>query len=42
LVIHSEGVAGDGALWRNKASLLLSRWLGWGDIMRVTLAKVKS
>ncbi len=41
LAIHSEGVAGDGWQWRNRASLLLSRWLGWGDIMRVTLAKVK-
>ena len=41
LTIHSEGVAGDGGWWRNKPALLLSRWLGWGDIMRVTLAKVK-
>jgi hypothetical protein len=32
-------VAGDGPLWRNKASLLLTRALGWGDIMRVTLTK---
>lgn len=35
--IASEGVAGDGALWRNPLSLLLSRALGLGDIMRVTL-----
>jgi SAM-dependent methyltransferase len=35
----SEGVAGDGALWRNRASLVLSRWAGLGDIVRLTLAK---
>lgn len=39
VAVRSEGVAGDGPLWRNKASLLLSRALGWGDIMRVTLSK---
>jgi SAM-dependent methyltransferase len=39
VAVHSEGVAGDGPLWRNKASLLLTRALGWGDIMRVTLTK---
>ena len=39
-VVHvaSEGVAGDGALWRNRASLLATRVVGRGDIMRVTLA----
>ena len=36
---RTEGVAGDGPLWRNKASLLVSRLLGWGDIVRLTLAK---
>ncbi len=36
---RSEGVAGDGWRWRNKASLLLTRWLGWGDILRMTLAR---
>ncbi len=35
----SEGVAGDGAWWRNRPALLLSRWLGWGDIVRLTLQK---
>ena len=39
LSVRSEGVAGDGWRWRNRASLLLSRAMGWGDIMRVTLAK---
>jgi SAM-dependent methyltransferase len=36
---RSEGVAGDGPLWRNKAALLVSRALGWGDIVRLTLQK---
>ena len=36
---RSEGVAGDGWRWRNRASLLLSRWLGLGDIVRLTLTK---
>jgi SAM-dependent methyltransferase len=36
---RSEGVAGDGPLWRHKAALLVSRLLGWGDIVRLTLAK---
>jgi len=36
---RSEGVAGDGLLWRNKAALLASRLLGWGDIVRLTLGK---
>lgn len=36
---RSEGVAGDGWLWRNPVSLLASRAFGVGDIMRVTLAK---
>ena len=36
---RSEGVAGNGALWRSKPALLLSRALGWGDIVRLTLAK---
>ena len=39
LAVRSEGVAGDGWRWRNRASLLFSRAMGWGDIMRVTLAK---
>ena len=37
---RSEGVAGDGWLWRNKASLLLSRMVGLGDIVRLTLARL--
>jgi SAM-dependent methyltransferase len=36
---RSEGVAGDGWLWRNKAALLLSRLAGRGDIVRLTLAR---
>lgn len=36
---RSEGVAGDGPLWRNKAALLLSRLAGRGDIVRLTLTK---
>jgi len=36
---RSEGVAGDGFAWRNKASLLVSRALGRGDIVRLTLGK---
>lgn len=36
--IASEGVAGDGALWRNPLALLLSRLAGRGDILRATLA----
>lgn len=36
---RSEGVAGDGWQWRNPASLLISRLLGWGDIVRLTLEK---
>jgi SAM-dependent methyltransferase len=36
---RSEGVAGDGWCWRNKASLLVSRALGWGDIVRLTLTR---
>ncbi len=36
---RSEGVAGDGWRWRNRASLLWSRWLGLGDIVRLTLTK---
>ena len=36
---RSEGVAGDGWRWRNKASLLASRLLGLGDIVRLTLVK---
>ena len=39
LATRSEGVAGDGWLWRNRAALLASRLLGWGDIMRLTLVK---
>ena len=36
--VASRGVAGDGALARSKPGLLLSHWLGLGDIMQVTLA----
>ena len=36
---RSEGVAGDGWWWRNKASLLASRLLGRGDIVRLTLTR---
>ena len=36
---RSEGVAGDGRLWRNRPALVLSRLLGWGDIVRLTLQK---
>ena len=39
---RSEGVAGDGWLWRNKAALALSRLAGWGDIVRLTLARQDS
>ena len=35
----SEGVAGDGRVWRNRPALVLSRLLGWGDIVRLTLQK---
>lgn len=37
--MRSEGVAGDGWLWRNRAALLLSRLLGRGDIVRMTLGR---
>jgi hypothetical protein len=36
---RSEGVAGDGWWWRNKAALALSRALGRGDIVRLTLTR---
>jgi SAM-dependent methyltransferase len=36
---RSEGVAGDGWLWRSKPALLLSRMAGLGDIVRLTLAR---
>jgi hypothetical protein len=36
---RSEGVAGDGFLWRNPLALALSRVLGRGDIVRLTLAR---
>ena len=36
---RSEGVAGDGALWRSRPGLLVSRLLGLGDIVRLTLQK---
>lgn len=36
---RSEGVAGDGPLWRSRPALLLSRLAGWGDIVRLTLQK---
>jgi SAM-dependent methyltransferase len=35
---RTEGVAGDGWWWRNRAALLASRALGLGDIVRLTLA----
>lgn len=35
----SEGVAGDGPLWRNRAALLATRLLDRGDIVRLTLGK---
>jgi SAM-dependent methyltransferase len=35
----SEGVMGDGPLWRNKAALLATRLLDKGDIVRLTLTK---
>lgn len=36
---RTEGVGGDGWLWRNRAALLISRALGLTDIVRLTLAK---
>jgi 2-polyprenyl-3-methyl-5-hydroxy-6-metoxy-1,4-benzoquinol methylase len=39
LHIASEGVAGDGPFWRSRPVLLLSRLLGRGDVMRVTLGR---
>jgi SAM-dependent methyltransferase len=36
---RSEGVAGDGPLWRSRPGLVLSRLLGLGDIVRLTLQK---
>ena len=39
VAFRSEGVAGDGWRWRNRLSLLASRMLGWGDIVRLTLRK---
>ena len=36
---RSEGVAGDGPLWRSRPALLASRLLGLGDIVRLTLRK---
>ena len=36
---RSEGVAGDGRWWRNRPALLLSRLMGLGDIVRLTLRK---
>lgn len=38
VVWRTEGVAGDGPLWRHRAALLASRALGLGDIVRLTLA----
>jgi hypothetical protein len=35
----SEGVMGDGPLWRNKAALLATRLLDRGDIVRLSLTK---
>lgn len=37
--IASEGVAGDGPIWRHPLALLATRGLGMGDIMRVTLER---
>jgi SAM-dependent methyltransferase len=37
VAIRREGVAGDGSVARSHAGLVLSRILGFGDIMRVTL-----
>ena len=36
---RSEGVAGDGPLWRSRPALLVSRLLGLGDIVRLMLQK---
>ncbi len=36
---RSEGVGGDGRWWRSRAGLALSRVLGRGDIVRLTLRK---
>ena len=36
---RSEGVAGDGWRWRNRAALLITRALGLTDIVRLTLAR---
>jgi SAM-dependent methyltransferase len=40
-VVHcaSEGVAGDGAFWRHRAGLLLTRLLDRGDILRMTFTR---
>jgi len=38
---RSEGVAGDGWLWRNRLSLAVSRALGLGDIVRLTLERAR-
>lgn len=39
VAVRTEGVAGDGALARSRPGLLLSRWAGAGDIVRVTLQR---
>jgi hypothetical protein len=39
LAWRCEGVAGDGVWWRNRASLVVSRALGLGDIVRLTLTR---
>jgi SAM-dependent methyltransferase len=36
---RSQGVAGDGPLWRNRVSLLLSRLAGLGDIVQMSFAR---
>jgi SAM-dependent methyltransferase len=36
---RTEGVAGDGWAWRNPLALAATRALGWGDIVRLTLAR---
>lgn len=39
VAMHSEGVAGDGALWRSRAGLLATRLLDRGDIVRATFTR---
>ena len=39
---RSQGVAGDGPLWRNRPALLLSRLAGRGDIVQMSFAKASA